>query len=246
MDIDVNGIDPAIFIIRCSSRIPDTMEGADIDAVGYAVLTCLDSNGALWKKKVCTWVNDHADRLPVAEPRSMQTVGRRIDTFHEHGLVESCILRPDSVNRDMIIGYRITEEGQDVLEAARNELLRSAVTSARDHLLSPDSCDDDAPPVDRTVLITLMTNAFDISTETRDEVLPRINTRELFGLLAAHYFLDNADTTFDAGHEDALDTLLRQTPQLRRPFEQDTLISRLRERATAAEDTEQSTVPDTG
>lgn len=214
----------------------------EIDTVDYAVLRCIHENGGCWKKRVHQWITDNIDSLPMAEPKSVQTIGRRIDDLHEDGLLETCIMAPDAVNRDMIIGYAMTDAGEAALQAKRDEFLREMVVQSSKELLTADDYDGVTQiAADREPLIDLMADAFDIDEETRETVLPELDTDELVGLLATHFFLDNADATFNPEHEDAIVTLLERTPEFRRPFEKQTLISRVRERIAATVATGQET-----
>lgn len=203
-----------------------------IDAVDYIVLKCLHQNGGCWKKRVYQWTNENIDKLPVDEQKSVQTIGRRIDKLHDYALVESCILSPDAVNRDMIIGYTLTEEGEEALEAKQNEFLREIVAESSKALMTADDYDGETQvPVDRKPLIALMSDAFDIDEETREDILPQIETEELLGLLATHFFLDNA--TFNPENTDVMAEFLQRTPAFRRPFEGENAISRIRKKVAA-------------
>jgi DNA-binding MarR family transcriptional regulator len=201
------------------------MDTTEIDPIDYAVLKCLDVNGALWKKRMHRWVQDHVEQLPGTTEKSVQTIGRHTDRLHEAGLVESCIVSPDAVNRGMIIGYKLTTNGEEALAAKQAELLREIVIQSAKQLLG----DDTDMQVDREPLIHLLEDTFDVDPTTRDEILPRVGTDELVGLLATHFFLDNADRTFDPDNTATLVQLLERTPQFRRPFETKNIITHLRE-----------------
>lgn len=214
------------------------MDGIDIDAVDYAILKCMDRHGGCWKKRVHQWISENVDSLPLTESKSVQTIGRRMDALHENELLESCILSPEHVNRDMIIGYKLTADGKQILNGKRNTFLRKMVKQASLELLTADN--DAMAAVEREPLIRLMVDAFDIDEETRDELLPQLETEEILGLLATHFFLDNAGTTFTAENRDVMVAFLRRTPQFRRPFEDKNVITYLRE-SLADHDTEQAT-----
>ncbi len=51
-----------------------------IDCVDYAILKCLDLYGGSWKQEVHRWVCENEDEVPTLETKSVQTIGRRIDT----------------------------------------------------------------------------------------------------------------------------------------------------------------------
>lgn len=201
-----------------------------IDTVDYAILKCLDGNGGCWKKQVHKWITEHSDEIPVTSERSVQTIGRRIDTLHESGKVESCILSDDSANRGMNIGYTLTEEGYKILAQKRKSLLREQVVNSVETLLTEKNSDLD---IDRNVLIAIMSDEFDIDDRTRETVLSKLETRELVALLAAHYFLTHLGSTINPGHKKEIAAFMKRTPQFAEPFIRENMISRLRSTLTA-------------
>ncbi len=199
-----------------------------IDAVDYAVLKCLDENGGCWKKRVHDWINDHHEELPRLEKKSVQTIGRRIDQLHEAGLIESCILAPDSVDRDMIIGYKLTNEGKGYLDAERTEFLKEKVLLASEAFLERHE-DHDEFSISRPALIELMADEFNIPPHERD-LLENCHTDELITVLMHHFFRTEASPSFDEHAEDRITALITRTPQLVEPYQQETLSDRVRKR----------------
>lgn len=196
-----------------------------IDAVDYGILKCIDIHGESWKKNVHEWVSDNSEELPEMEAVSAQTIGRRIDQLHEEGLLESCILSPDSVNRDLIIGYRLSKEGEEVLGEKRNEFLRDHILQAHEALLSPY---EGEVPVKREALISLISDEFDISPETQEEVLKQCGTSELITVLAIHYFRTHVDTSMQQENAENVAELLKQTPKLRESFMKETILEEIK------------------
>lgn len=100
----------------------------EIDNVDFSILRCVkDADQPLWKKKIHGKISEYLDTLPLQDVVSVQTVGRRIDTLEEDGYLETKIASPDEVNRELIICYDTTAEGEQVLEARRRLLLRRVV-----------------------------------------------------------------------------------------------------------------------
>lgn len=203
----------------------DTSE--ELDGVDYAVLKCLEDRGSCWKKEVHEWLGDNIGGLPVEEARSVQTVGRRIDALHERGDVESCILTPDEIDRDMIIGYKLTDQGQTALARKREAMMHDHILAAGESLLT--SRTPELQDVNRDMLLSLISDEFDVDETTRDTILAECGTDELITLLAAHYFLENVEFTIDDENMNHLIALLRDTPRLRKPFEGQNVIQQLRE-----------------
>lgn len=205
-----------------------------IDAVDYAVLACVDDCGSVWKAKAHEWINEHLDELPGMEPVSVQTIGRRIDDLHDAGALDTCILSPDEINRDLMIAYTLTDTGRERMAAKREDILQSAVQQAAEALLSDYSGDD--LPVERTPLIALTSAEFDITGTARDR-LERCSTQEILALLAIHYFRSNVRTTIDMGSADRIFTILEETPELRESFVSETIVERIRGRLADTEAT---------
>jgi hypothetical protein len=117
------------------------------------------------------------------EPVSLQTVGRRVDALHDEGYLENTIVSPQNVPRDLIIGYILTDNGEQAVEAKRHELLRETV---RDELFG----DTDHPEIDRDVLAELLSAEMDDRyAATADQ------SREALLILTGTYLLQSAATT---------------------------------------------------
>lgn len=193
-----------------------------IDGADYAVLKCLQASNGSWKKQVHSWIQDNADNVPMMEKKSEQTIGRRIDDLHERGLIESCIVSSDSVNRDMIIGYKLTDDGQDALQEKRTAMLKEFVEQSMKHLLH----DTGELDIDRDGLAALMCDEFGIDEETRERVLEPLTSRELVSVLNCHYMKQNANSNITRQHEPLIADLIQCT-QISEPFFEDNASTRI-------------------
>lgn len=200
----------------------------EIDAVDYGVLKCLAENGGCWKNKVHGYIEDNQDALPGMGEKSVQTVGRRIDELHEAGYVESCILSPDTINRDMIIGYKLTADGKQAVRQERQRLLKKQTLAGGEAILFPDK--DVDVSISRDALIELLCDEFDINDAVRDDVVTECSTQELVAVLISHYFRTDAVSQVDDDAVDRIATLIMQTPRLLEPYTANTLPDRIRER----------------
>lgn len=94
-----------------------TNRNTSIDLLDLQILAILRDD-PLWKKRIAHQINNV----------SVQTIGRRVDALHDKGLLESCIIAPDDIKRDLIIAFETTETGRAALQT---------------HLVCSDSdCDD--------------------------------------------------------------------------------------------------------
>jgi hypothetical protein len=83
-----------------------------LDILSLYILHLL-TDGVLWKNRI-------HERLPDKGPdllqSSLQTVGRRVDDLYDCGYLESCVTQGENVNRDLLIGFRTTDQGTAALE----------------------------------------------------------------------------------------------------------------------------------
>lgn len=78
---------------------------ADVDLLDLQILVIL-RDAPLWKQQVANQI----------DTVSVQTVCRRVDTLRDNGLLESCIISPDDIKRDLIIAFTTTEQGCAALQ----------------------------------------------------------------------------------------------------------------------------------
>lgn len=105
----------------------------DIDLLDYAILTVItESDDSMWKKAIRNELQERGDALPGDTDVSVQTIGRRIDALHDNAYIESCIVSPEELRRDLIIAYKLTEDGRIVKREKESKLLTA-------YALNPDS-----------------------------------------------------------------------------------------------------------
>lgn len=154
----------------------------DIDDVDFSILNVLRGHGApMWKKKIHRHLTEGEAGLPNVRDVSVQTIGRRVDDLLERGLLESCIISPEEINRDLIIAFKVTPEGEAALTRKRERLLREHVL--RSGVLSRG---DREPQGDPGTIADLMAAELDLNEETAD-LLRACDSAELVTLLAIHY-----------------------------------------------------------
>lgn len=66
--------------------------------------------------------------LPIDTSISAQTTGRHIDALEEAGYLGSMVTSSENVNRHLIIGYELTEDGERILDEKRETLLKKIVS----------------------------------------------------------------------------------------------------------------------
>lgn len=196
-----------------------------IDAVDYGILKCIEDHDNAWKKRVHNLLPQYNDTIPGLTSISVQTVGRRINSLQEHGLVESCILSPDDINRDLIIGYAITEKGTRAVQRKRENFLREQVMQVGQHLLGNQNVDD--IDLDHEALVSLMCDEFDIDEQTRTDIVADCSTTELAAILAIYYFRDNFSNLVAENGFSRLGNLIQATPKLRETFGQQSAVEKL-------------------
>jgi hypothetical protein len=175
----------------------------DIDITDFTILyTVQQHEKPLWKNKIHGWIIDNADRLPLTDGVSVQTVGRRVDDLVDDTLLETVIVSPDEIKRDLIIAFRLTEDGQSAIRSYRETLLRQTVC----HHVFDESVDH---TVDVTALITLMAHKFGWDETVRRDLAARYTAAELAAFLVTAYIDDRVTARFDDDTRKLRDLLTR-------------------------------------
>lgn len=151
-----------------------------MDDISQAILSVLDDvEQPLWKNRIYERLNDRVAELPRIESVSVQTVGRRVDYLLEEGYLESCIVSPDQINRDLIIAYKPSDTGRDAVATWRRQLLEDV---ARAYLF--DHVD---APVEKPALVELLRTTFQFDAATVEALQNEYTYDELAVFLTLHH-----------------------------------------------------------
>lgn len=146
----------------------------DIDKTSFLILYALQSaDRALWKKKIHEQFPDKFDHNV-----SLQTIGRRVETLVESGLIESVITSPDEIKRDLIIGYSITKDGKQALHAKRRKVLENIV---QENMFS----DKKQADIGKEALVEMVCNHFECPDNVRVRLRDECSEHELITALTS-------------------------------------------------------------
>ncbi len=201
------------------------MTDSGIDAVDYGILKCITDHDKVWKKRVHNLVMEHQEKLPHMGDVSVQTIGRRINRMQEDELLESCILSPDDLNRDLIIGYTVTATGAEAIATKREEFLRNEVLHMGEHMLGSSEPVD--PALSREALVELICDEFTLPASIRNEILPECDTMELSALLAIYLFRKEVSKFISQTALKRLAAIATAAPQMQNVFGGETMVERL-------------------
>ncbi|MFB6077098.1 MAG: hypothetical protein ABEK12_03135 [Candidatus Nanohaloarchaea archaeon] len=197
----------------------------DIDDVDFSILKVLrDMDRPLWKKKIHRQLTDHDGGIPRVRDVSVQTIGRRVDDLHERGHVESCIISPSEINRDLIIAFKVTENGCRAVESKREEILREY--AFRSGIFRGEAGNSAA---DTDTLADLMTKELGLDSST-EAVMREYGMTELQTILAVHYLKRGLRERITEEHVDRLADLAREEDRIADLLLDDIVDSDLRQR----------------
>jgi hypothetical protein len=161
----------------------------DIDNMDFSILkTIADADGPLWKKQVHRRIQNRLQTLPASDSVSVQTIGRRIDRLKEDGYLAPCIVRPEGINRDLIIAFETTETGRNAVYSQQDDLLREYTADALLRDSSPDYGHDTAAAL----------AADELGRDTVDQ-LRQHTPKCLAAALCYHYLAEELDGLEEAG-----------------------------------------------
>jgi DNA-binding Lrp family transcriptional regulator len=152
-----------------------------IDDTDFAIVKCIQNVGKpLWKNKVHECITERAEQLPLQSSVSVQTVGRRVDDLAEDGFLESCIISPDEIKRDLIIAFKLTDKGDTAIREKTEEYLQKAVQSSLFTIT-------DREYIAKPALLELMQAKFGMDTDLRERLDEEYSRDELVTLLTLYY-----------------------------------------------------------
>lgn len=178
-----------------------------IDITDYAVLQAVHEAGQpLWKKRVYDYITEHIDRFPGLRSISQQTVGRHIDKTQETGYLETSIVSPAELNRDLVIGYTITDDGEAALTTKREDLLERTIIN---HMF-PDKSN---VALEKDVLLDMMHGHFSIPMEVR-EALASYTRDQLVTVLMMGYARNEMERRFTKSDMEKVQSRMAETKEL--------------------------------
>lgn len=180
-----------------------------LDATAYSILLILaDAAAPLWKQAIYERMKEQASQLPITDT-TKQTVSRRVDALHEQAHVRSEIITADESPRNLLIGYKPTENGCAVLEQLQEQLIQQYIV--QDAATLNDS--------DTRVLADLLVRRFDLSEQFRtflESCSPTESQAAAEYLYALHVLEQETDNKLYSklrnllGASDELDQYLKQ------------------------------------
>ncbi len=152
-----------------------------IDDTDFAILKCIrDLDRPLWKNKIHECIKNRFEELPLGSTVSVQTVGRRVDDLTDNGYLESCIISPDEIKRDLIIAFKLTDQGRDAVEEKTEEYLQRVVQAE----MFPVNEDISA---EKPAVIELIKDRFELDGDTVEMLSDEYTRPELVTLITLYY-----------------------------------------------------------
>lgn len=149
-----------------------------IDTVAFTILRCIQEHGKpLWKNRIYECQAD-----VWSEKVSVQTVGRRVDQLRDDGYLESCIIAPDDIKRDLIIAFKLTDKGREAVQQKRRDLLRQQLHHDIFGVEKGDRLEND-------MFRRLLREEFELSQEN-EAILDEHSRDELLALLVLYFVGD--------------------------------------------------------
>lgn len=152
-----------------------------IDDTDFAILKCVrDLDRPLWKNKIHECIKGRFEELPLGSTVSVQTVGRRVDDLTDNHYLESCIISPDEIKRDLIIAFKLTDKGRESVEEKTEEYLQRVVQAEMFPVNEEISAGKPA-------VIELMKDRFDLEDDTVELLSEEYSRAELVTLVTLYY-----------------------------------------------------------
>lgn len=194
-----------------------------LDEVNYSILkTIQDHDGPLWKNRIHESLKEREPELPEMNGVSVQTVGRRVDRLRDEGLLDSCIISPDGIKRDLIIAFKLTGEGEQALAKKREEFLK--------HTVQQMMFSDDATDLSKSALVELMKAEFELDDETKSFIATEYTKEELSTLLAVYYVKQRVVDVFDDANMDKFADLAGKSEKMADAISQGLLSNEIAEK----------------
>lgn len=180
----------------------------DIDGVEYAVLkTFHELHRPLWKQRVHEHIREHRYDMPIEDDVSLRTVGKKIDRLKYEEYLEQTIASPDDTNRDQIIAYTLTDDGEHAMVAHRINLLRQVLLN---HLF-PQNVDN---KTSKKAIISLMQDQYGFDDDVRDALFDH-SREDIIAFLLIRYTQKEAVDILDHGQLEQYHDILDERPTIK-------------------------------
>lgn len=174
-----------------------TEKDIDIDNIDLAIMTLINNaDRPLWKNRIHERLHDDRDALPITTGVSVQTVGRRVDTLQDKEHLETVIASPDDLKRDLIIAFKLTDQGQDILTQKQELILKDII---HETLFSKEKHTD----IGKEALVALINDHF-AGEDTQPLSAHDHEEKELLSILTMYYAEQEAMNVFSKDDKDAL------------------------------------------
>ncbi len=165
-----------------------------VDETDFAILFSVKQHDLPpWKNRLHGWIVEHEDDLPITGGVSVQTIGRRVDNLVKNDYLETVIVSPETIKRDLIIAFKLTEKGKNTIDTTREHLLSRMV---RNHLFN-----DDRIEIQNDCIATLLADRYGWEDDTVNSMNERYGTAELSAFLTMIYVEEHTDGMLDGMSE---------------------------------------------
>ncbi len=194
----------------------------DIDAVDYAILKFINEHDRpVWKNRIHELLTEQRDELPGVDSVSVQTVGRRVDCLRDQDILSSCIISPDDIKRDLIIAFKLTDDGHEILTKKREEFLRETV---KQQIFAQDET-----ALSKPVLTELIRNHFDLDTSIKHRLRDEYTHEELTTFITLYYIKRQVADVFSDETAEKLAELAQRSEEIEAAFGHNILEHKLSE-----------------
>lgn len=156
-------------------------ENGSIDSLDYSILKVVrDAGTPLWKARIHEMIEGRFEELPLLRRVSFQTVGRHVDQLRNSKLLDAVVIEPEALDRNLVIGFTVTEKGIDALDNKRCDHISDIV---RKHVFEESRQE----AIRKDLILTVFEDEFDLNTDTIADLSGQFDEEELVSLLAVYY-----------------------------------------------------------
>lgn len=174
-----------------------------VDETDFSILCAVKQHDLPpWKNKIHGWIVEEEGTLPIAGV-SVQTVGRRVDDLVQEDYLETVIVSPDDIKRDLIIAFKLTDKGHETINETREHLLANRV---KDHLFR-----DTDTGMQNGTIARLIADRYGWDTDALNEMREQYGTEELSSFLTLIYVDEQTGGMLDGVSERTIEELAATT-----------------------------------